>query len=71
LNRGELFVEDHEGGVGRAYLTRHLLDFALSDECGWVGSDDVLRDPAYHFGAGGVDQPGQLFQMLVDVSRVG
>ena len=31
----------------------------------------MLRDAAYDFSAGGVDQPGQFFQMLGDVPGVG
>ena len=52
-------------------LAGDLLDLAFADQRGGIGRGDLLRDAADDFGAGGVHQPGQLFQVLGDVPRVG
>jgi hypothetical protein len=31
----------------------------------------VLRDSAHHLGTGGIDQPGQLFQMFGNMPGIG
>src|SRR5215216_3658190 len=71
LHRRQLFIEDDERRVRSSNLVGHFLDLAFAYECAWVGSDDVLRNSAYHLRPGGINQPGQLFQMFGDMARVG
>ena len=46
------------------------LDLSFADQGGGVGRRDVLRDTTDYFGAGGIDQPGELLQMLGDMASV-
>jgi hypothetical protein len=71
LNRRELFIEDHEGSFRGAHLTGDFLDLPLTNQSCRVASHDVLGDSAHYLGAGGIDQPGQLFQMFGDMPSVG
>ena len=48
----------------------HFLDLAFADERRGIGRGDLLGDPADDFGAGGVHQAGELFEVLGHVPGV-
>ena len=70
LHRAQLFVEDDQRGAGVRDRAGHFLDLAFADEGGGIGCGDLLGDPAHDFGAGGVHQAGELFEVLGDVPGV-
>jgi len=48
-----------------------LFDLAFSDQRGRIGSCDLLGDLPHDLGPGGVGEPGQFTQMLVNLRGIG
>ncbi len=71
LDRAQLLVEDDDRGPGVGDGSGDLLDLPLSDQRGGIGCGDLLGHASDDFGPGRIHEPGQLFQVLGDVPRVG
>ena len=65
LGRRQLVVEDDGVGVDRQRQLPQLLGLALADVGGRIGRVAPLHDPGRLVGAGGVDQQGQLVEVLL------
>src|SRR6266566_5556864 len=70
LHGREALVEEHQRRAGRGQLVLQRFDFALTEVEVRRRGIDALDGPADHFGAGGVGETLEFFQVLVDMHRV-
>src|SRR5690606_20720223 len=64
----QLFVEDAEGGSRNGELSGDLIELALSEKMGRVGTASPLQALAQHDETGGAGQLAQLLQRLQGIS---
>ena len=70
LHRAQLLVEDDQRGARLRDRAGHFLDLAFADEGRGIRCGDLLGDPAHDFGAGGVHEAGELFEVIGHVPGV-
>ena len=67
LRRRQLVVEDDDVDVGFGRRAREQLDFAAAEKCRGVRLGTLLQHAQHHVCAGGVGQPGQLFERMLGI----
>ena len=54
-----------------SHATTCAVDFAFADQSCGVGRSNLLGQRSDHFRPGGIDQPAQLFQVLMEIGDIG